>query len=400
MKILVLCPLYPIPTDNGEKRRILAFLKYFSKNHDVTVLGMSSQPQKLFQTEQWIAEIVQWQDRKFWPVLKSIFSKHTYREIKFWNEELKIRIETMINQESFDVVWINFLNMVVYLEDSWDQISSNSFTVLDQHNVDTVFWKSFLMKSKNPLVRLLAYLEVKKAARNQRKWYSKFDAVASVSSQDLEVTKKFLQDKDSALWVVSNGVDSDFFKQKTDSSRQTEPVIAYSGSMDAYMNQEAVLWFHERIWPKIQEEVPGTQFLIIGRNPSSQIRKLEKEEGIQVTGTVPDIREYLNLADVFVIPLRLGGGTKLKTMEAVSSGIPIVSTPEGVQGLSVQDQKHVLVSSDQDSFAENVIKLLQNPDLRVELAKNARNQLIQEYNWQAIYAEVENKLTECIQHNE
>ena len=162
--------------------------------------------------------------------------------------------------------------------------------------------------------------------------------------------------------------------------------------MDIRMNQHAVIWFLKRVFPMIQHQVPDIQFWIVGRNPPPHIRALDDEKSIIVTGTVSDVRDYYAQADVFIIPSRMGGGTKLKTLEAMAIGLPIVSTSIGAQGLNIQSGHHLYIEDSPNKFAKGVIALLQNDEKARAIGEEARAFVQKHHDWETIVSHVANKL--------
>jgi len=178
--------------------------------------------------------------------------------------------------------------------------------------------------------------------------------------------------------VVPNGADLSSFSP---AARQPgEPVLLYVGAMHYYPNIDAVHYFFETMFDRIREAVPNTQVQIVGHSPPHDIQEMARQPGIQVTGSVDDVRPYYSSATVFVVPLRLGGGTRLKIIEAMAMGLPVVSTSVGAEGLDLRDGQDILLANDPISFADATVRLLTDPGLRQHLAQNAR-QAAQRYDW-------------------
>jgi glycosyltransferase involved in cell wall biosynthesis len=169
----------------------------------------------------------------------------------------------------------------------------------------------------------------------------------------------------------------------------SKPVVLYTGSMDYPPNADAVTWFARAIWPAIQGQHPAARFLIVGRNPGSEVQALTTIPGISVTGTVPDVRPYFEQAKVYVVPLRSGSGTRLKILEAMAMGLPIVSTTLGFEGLDVRPGRDLLVADEPASFASAVVGLLADREARARLGIEARQTAEQRYSWDAVVRQQE-----------
>jgi glycosyltransferase involved in cell wall biosynthesis len=390
MKILCLSPVYPIPVDNGAKRRMMGFLDYFGPRHQVTLASPASGESLQNNEKSWTN--LEFQDRRSSPApaLLAVLSPFTYREVKFWFPGLQAEIHRHLQDHQYDVIWVNFLNMLRYLEGSKALKDRQGLIILDQHNVDSGFWSSFITNTRNPLVRLFASTEYNKALRRQRLWYPRCDAICSVSDEDREATRSYLGTGQPECWLVPNGVDAiSFAPPAADKRSDSRKNVVFMGSMDAFMNQEAAIWFARKVWPQVRQEHPAASFIIVGRDPAQRIRQLSDVPGVVVTGSVPDVKPYLEKADVFVNPVQLGGGTKLKTLEAMAMGLPIVSTPSGIQGLPVVGGEQLMIANGPEEFSDAVKLLLQDRERALQLGIRSRRFVETTYNWNKIYRQVE-----------
>jgi glycosyltransferase involved in cell wall biosynthesis len=175
---------------------------------------------------------------------------------------------------------------------------------------------------------------------------------------------------------------------------EQESAIVFTGSMDWMANEDGVRYFVRDILPRIRSEVPTAVFSVVGRNPSARLQALDsRQAGVRITGTVDDIRPYLNAGSVYVVPLRVGSGTRLKIFEAMAAGKAIVSTTIGAEGLPVTDQQNILLADDPDAFANCVISLLRDRDRRRTLGVAARQLVEERYSWKAAARRVDEVMT-------
>jgi glycosyltransferase involved in cell wall biosynthesis len=305
-------------------------------------------------------------------------------------------IGDLLETHQFDVVWVSTLNWVTYLEQCFRGSQSRPVLVLDQQNVYETYYGSFLVSRTNVAWKLGAALEMAKARRLQKRWFPRFDVVLSVSIEDVQETAQYV-DTHTRLWLAPNGVDTQYFQP----APRRDPAdgqfrLVFVGSMDVTMNQDAIRWFVSAVMPIIRHRVSGVELLIVGRNPPAAIRNLAERPGITVTGCVPDVREYYAQADVAVVPLRLGGGTKTKTLEAMAMGLPVISTTVGAQGLEVRSGRHLYISDNPEVFSLYAVELLTNPDIAAAVAAEARRLVEQQYGWESIVNEVDRKLTDLL----
>jgi glycosyltransferase involved in cell wall biosynthesis len=227
-------------------------------------------------------------------------------------------------------------------------------------------------------------------------WESKiaqrFDSCEVVS----ELDQKTLQDSypQTRIEVIPNGVDTHLYQPLA--TRAEKPTLMFVGKMDYFPCTDAALYFSKEVFPLIQRTLPDIKLLIVGVNPPPRILQLESES-IHVTGKVKDVLPYYQRSSACVVPLRAAGGTRLKILEAMALGRPVVSTSIGCEGLDVENEKHLLVADRPDRFSEQVIRLLVDRDLYDRIVANARQMVVAHYDWDSIadrmmsiYAELRN----------
>jgi glycosyltransferase involved in cell wall biosynthesis len=195
----------------------------------------------------------------------------------------------------------------------------------------------------------------------------------------------------SAAHVVQTGVDTRYFTPAAEEARRPAHLV-FTGSMDWLPNEDGMLYFVSEILPLIRRAEPGTTLSIIGRSPTPAVRRLEQEPGIEVTGSVDDVRPHVSAGSVYIVPLRVGGGTRLKIFEAMGMGKAIVSTTVGAEGLPVTDGGDILIADAPESFAGAVVRLLREDGLRRRLERAARALVVGRYDWSAVARDFEDAL--------
>ena len=211
---------------------------------------------------------------------------------------------------------------------------------------------------------------------------ARFDSVVCVSQEDCTLLRKELNLKNVA-GSVPTGVNLDYFARAVKSPKPY--TIAFLGSMDWIPNVDAVTWFVRDILPAIKKRFPHVRFLIIGRNPTTQVIALANgNSNVEVTGTVPDVRPFLSQAETMVVPLRIGGGTRIKIFEAMAAGIPVVSTKIGAEGLEITPGENILLADDPADFADKTCSLLEKPELRNSVGQAGRSLVKTKFGWAAV----------------
>jgi len=386
MRILMLSPELPWPLNMGSKIRIYYVLRELARaGHEVTLLTLAHEPyggSHLKVLESWCAGVhvvlVEHRPRQR-ASLRALFSTKPYRVAKFESREFRRRVADAL-RGAWDIVWVHFLETLAYLP--LDRLKEKGcLLLLDQHNADERFWGTYARKGP-PWVRFFALQNLWKLHKFQNHALRWVDVVLSVSREDAEFTRSRLPSPSTQVWEVPNGVDTEGLRPLEGAKRENR--VIFCGAMDVLMNIDAVEKFARRIFPKVREAVPDAEFWIVGRDPGSRVRALETLPGVRVTGPVEDVRPYYAKAKVAVAPFRYGGGTKLKVLEAMSLGVPVVATPVGCQGIEAIPGKHLLVAEDEREFAECVVTVLQDDDLRQRIAIHARRLVEQKYTWHSI----------------
>jgi sugar transferase (PEP-CTERM/EpsH1 system associated) len=328
--------------------------------------------------------------RREFAVIQALLSFQPYRVVKFWHRSFYQKVCQLLQSKAFDVIWIHCLNMAAYLNPA---LTHEAIVVLDQLDIDEFVWERYA-RNGNWAIRMFARWNLIKLRRFRERVLRYFDVILSVSEQEAEFTRKRAP-KSCRIWTVPNGVDVEYFRPPSEEGKKGN-IIMFSGSMDVTMNIDAVVRFVREIFPVIKKAIPDVEFWIVGRNPDLRVRKLVEISGVRVTGTVEDVRPYYERAKVFVAPLRYGAGTKLKILEAMAMGVPIVSTSVGCQGINVAWGKHLFVEDDNERMAERVIELLENESVREGLSAAGRALVEKKYSWQSVISETESKLQELV----
>jgi glycosyltransferase involved in cell wall biosynthesis len=259
--------------------------------------------------------------------------------------------------------------------------------VLFQHNVESEIWRRHAGTAANPAKRLVYGLEFKRIVAYEKAAMQRFHHVIAVSEHDRTLMTNWVEA--SRVTVVPTGVDLRQYQPEF-SEREVEPLVMFVGAMDWEPNIDAVEFFCKDIWPSIRAQVPQAKFRIVGRNPDRRVQNVV-DSSVEVTGRVPAVIDHLRQAAVVIVPLRIGGGTRLKIYEAMAAGKAIVSTSVGAEGLDVHHEQDILLADDPKKFAEAVIMLLQGKDARRRYERAAA-ELAARYDWSAVGAKFEEVL--------
>ncbi len=318
------------------------------------------------------------------------FSALPYFLAKCRRPHFRSTVEALLEREHFDVLFCDFLQTAVPLLHCTFEPK-----VVFEHNVEFQLRQRKWQVEKHPLRKVLFGTEWKRTRPLEARVCRSFDHVLTVSEEDQRtIQHEFGIDHVSTL---PTGVDTDYFHPLASHSEPGR--LAFVGSMDWDPNEDAVVWFLESIYPSIRQAVPNARLVVVGRNPSSRLLALaRKSPSVEITGWVPDVRPHLSQAEVVVVPLRIGGGTRIKIPEAMAMAKAVVSTPIGAEGLPFQDRKQIRIAEHARDFADDVVELLRNARVRSEMENAARREVTKNYSWETVVDKVEDVLRRVTSH--
>jgi glycosyltransferase involved in cell wall biosynthesis len=297
-----------------------------------------------------------------------------YAVSRFACFKIQDQLRTWFRGQRFDVAVCDFLDAAVNFPGRLIVPS-----VLFQHNVESEIWRRHAATAGNPARKLMYQMEFRKMLRYEQVAVRKFHHVIAVSENDRALMTHWV-DPDRVS-VVPTGVDLGQYRPDPE-GKEPGPVVSFVGAMDWEPNVDGVEYFCREIWPAIRAEMPEARFRIVGRNPDRRVQKWASDS-IEVTGRVPSVVEYLRQSAVVVVPLRIGGGTRLKIYEAMATAKAVVSTTVGAEGLEVRHGRDIMLADDSQSFAHAVIMLLKDRELRCRYEKAAAETAAR-YDWPAI----------------
>jgi sugar transferase (PEP-CTERM/EpsH1 system associated) len=374
------------PIDKGGKIRTYNMLKELKREHRITYLTLDDGTADAAARERAIEYchdlvcVPHTQRQKFTAgfyaaLFSNLVSSLPYAIKKYTSPELRQEISRRAGD--CDVVVCDFLAPAANVP-----ANLGKPTVLFQHNVEAMIWKRHCEVQNNPLKKAYLFAQWKKMRAFERRMCRSFDSVVAVSEEDcVQMRSEYGAEN---VFDVPTGVDTEFFRP-SGVEKSAAHNLVFTGSMDWLPNEDAIRYFTEQIMPRIKSQIPDATLTVVGRNPYQSLVELAKtDDSVVVTGRVDDVRPYMERAAAYVVPLRVGGGTRLKIFEAMAMEKPIVSTTIGAEGLPVSDGAELLLADTPDSFAAAVVRVLQDSDLANELAQRAANLVRAEFGWQKV----------------
>jgi polysaccharide biosynthesis protein PslH len=318
--------------------------------------------------------------------LRRLANPAPYAVSKFTDRDVVRTLRDWLPSDRFDVAVCDFLSASLNFPEILPMPC-----VLFQHNVESSLWARMAKTETNPVRKLSYRIESAKMERYERAALRRFHHVIAVSETDKQ--QMLAMDPQCAISVVPTGVDTEKY-QVFPSASGDPPCIVFTGSMDWEPNIDAMEYFCREIWPSVVNQFPAAKFQIVGRNPHSRVKQLASAT-VEVTGTVPSVSDYLRDAAVVIVPLRIGGGTRLKIFEAMAMGKALVSTTIGAEGLDVKSGDNCILADDPAGFANSILTLLSDVPLRRKYEKAAAA-LAARYDWSNIAKQFEEVLQQAI----
>ncbi len=387
LNILFVSATVPYPTIDGGRIRVLSLVSnlcQFNKVAFLTFITSAKDEEGIEKLRELGIEVVgvRWNyDDKasnLSILLSQIIRGKPLTVAKYYSPKMLDELNRLINERNFDVIHFEMLHTGQYLSSL--HASHSVKTILDQQNIDSLIWQRLFRTESNPIKKLAYHWQYRSFTKFERKLCPDFSTCVCVSDED---RKRLLQICPTANTdVAPNGVDLEYFEPVNENIQKS--MLVFTGSMDWQPNEDAVLFFCDHIFPLIKAKIPKIAFYIVGSKPTERVLQLDNIEGVTVTGFVDDVRSYIADAEVYVVPLRIGGGTRLKILQAFAMEKSVVSTSVGCEGIDVTDGENILISDEPSQFAENVIRLLMDRQLSHKLGENGRNLVQQKYEWRAI----------------
>ena len=385
MKILWLKTELLHPVDKGGKIRTYQMLRELKKAHHITYLTLDDGSATLDAREQsaeYAHETItiphttsaKFSAKFYFELANNFISKLPYALQKYVSPKMRTSIIETINSNNFDIIVCDFLTPAVNLP-----ADIKAATLLFQHNVEAMIWRRHFEVTKNAAKKAYMKIQWQKMFDYEKEACRNFNWIAAVSKEDADIMRS-----NYCITNISDiptGVDTDFFCPDGNVEKD-EFNLVFTGSMDWLPNDDAIHWFVEEILPLIRDRIPKISLTIVGRNPSQRLLELSKKEmSIIVTGRVEDVRPFMNKASVYVVPIRIGGGTRLKIYEAMAMELPVVSTTIGAEGLPIKNDVEINLCDTPHEFAEAVIKLLTEKKVAKTIASKAAKKVREEFGW-------------------
>jgi glycosyltransferase involved in cell wall biosynthesis len=385
MRILILSPTLPYPPASGFAIRVYQFLRLLARAHTVTLLAYVTPEETdgvaaLEALGVGVHTVIRAPatSEKRWAQLRSVLSLESFQRRNAWSDEMQQKLEALSRRDRYDVIQVETSQLVCF------DFDPRAVLVVDEH--DIVYELLHRMSQTDPSIvrRFYNWTEYKKFRRDEIRTWRRAAGCVTTSAREERIIRPLAPN--TPILVAPNGVDVDYFQPSH--ADVDAGAIVMTGFMKTRPNIDAALFFVKHTLPRIVAARANAVFYIVGGGPPDEIKRLASPN-VVVTDAVPDVRPFVHKAAVFVVPMRIGGGTRLKVLEGLAMQKPMVSTSLGCEGIEVRHAEHLLIADEPAAFADAVIRLLDDRALGDKLARAGRALVERRYQWASIVAEVE-----------
>lgn len=386
MNILFITEQFPWPLHDGGNLRTWHLLHGLCQDHDVTLLSHQGIVEPSVEHLPSIQQVVTVSRPQKWKRLLSNARTMGIRNqpvfvLKNWSKSLLKEADRLIAAKDFDAVHFNHLDTACFaLKHDW-----RAKMVFDSHNCLSVMASQVAAARQNPLSKKLFYRESRVLQAAEQKVCLRMDATLVCSNDDANAFRRFCPEGNYV--IAPNGVDTAYFSALEQPSVERGAIV-FTGAMNYFPNEQAALFLCRSVLPILRNLRTKWRVYLVGSSPSRGVKALHNGQDVFVTGRVPDVRPYLNRAQVVIVPLLHGSGTRLKILEAFAMGKAVVSTRIGAQGIDATDGREILLADEPRDFAERVTKLLECPAQAEAIGEAARRFVEENHDWSDIQGTV------------
>lgn len=379
MKILYITQLLPYPLDTGGKIKTYKTIQLLSKHHQIYLVCFVAKASGLRYKKE-LEKLCQKVKVFVWPltsarykkilnkVFLNFFSLTPFIFYRYFNPKMKQFINDLLKKEKFEAIHVDHLNMFQYLPKK-----KNCPWVLEEHNIESQGKFSIAQKEKFPF-NLVFFWEAVRLWLQEKNWFRRFDYILAISEKDKKTILRRGGKKKRVLVLPTPMKAKNLFLWGKKN-------ILFIGLLSWWPNKDGFYWFYQKVFPLIKNKMPRVKFIVVGAEARRRMKDhAEKDPCLQLAGYVKDIKPFLKKAGVFIIPLRMGSGIRIKALSAMKAGIPIVSTRKGTEGLPVLDNKEVLLADNPGNFAKAVVNILGDCQLAKKISKNSLEFIRKKYN--------------------
>ncbi len=383
MRILMLTPYLPYPLHSGGQIRTYNLLKQLTAKHEVTLFALikdETEKQYIEELEKYCKKVRVFKRTKkpftLSNIIRTAISSYPFLVIRNYVSEVRDAVQKELKENSYDVIHAETFYMMPHLP------PTHIPTLLVEQTIEYLGYESYAAKV-SPLLKPILKIDIHKIKKWERFFWNYCDQLVVMSDEDKKFIAAEIGDK-KKIEVVENGVDTAWFAEKK-RQEPDQPTLLSVGTFKWLPNIEAVTFLVEKVWPLVKKMIPNCKLWIVGASPTDQILAFSRtDSSITVTGNIPDIRDAFTQSHLLAAPVFSGKGTRYKILEALATETPVVATQTAVEGLGVENKKHVCISNTAEEMSAAVVELLKSKELRKSLAQNGKKYVTEHFDWKMI----------------
>ena len=385
MHLLQFAPRVCWPLDTGAKLRNYNLARALSAQAQVSLLAFAEGDQSAAELDKVYERVVSIPRTGAYSVgnvLRGSFGKTPLPLLNYTTGEMKQVLAHLLSESDFDLIQIESVHLMNYLP-TVRAARSEPLVVCDWHNVESELVQQYGERERNVARRVYARKTARLMRDAEKRALTEFDAHLVVSDEDAD--RLHAVDSSARVFVIENGVDGSQYASEVSAAKNR---VVFVGSMDYHANIDGARSFARHAWPRLRKSKPELVCTIVGRHPSPRVRELSAIPGIEVTGRVEDVRPYYREAIAAIVPLNVGGGSRLKILEAMAAGVPVVSTVRGAEGLTVTTNENIVLVDSIEELAAAVVRIIDDQNLRQHLIEGGKKLVAEHYDWSNIGAKL------------
>jgi len=380
MRLLQFAPRVPWPLDTGAKLRNYHLARVLGEQAQVTLLAFTQTrdpAERRLDAYESVVTVRRDGAYSIDKVIRGAIGRTPLPLLNYTTLEMRVTLAAVLIEHAYDIVQVESIHLMNYLPEIF-AAPNRPLVICDWHNIESGLMRQYGSRQRNLARRAYARKTARLMNEFERRALDQFDAHLVVSAEDARRLRKLKAE--AKIFTIENGVDAASFSLAGEAPKTR---VVFVGSMDYHANIDGAVQFAREVWPLIRQAHPELIFTIVGRNPSATVRGLSAIGGIEVTGSVVDVRPYYHEAIAAVVPLNVGGGSRLKILEAMAADVPVIATPRGAEGLTVEDGRNILLR-ETSQLASTINQVIEDSELRRQLIEGGHQLINEHYDWSRI----------------
>lgn len=384
LRVLQFAPRTPWPLDTGAKLRNYHLARILATQAHISLLAFGDKQDEtaLETVYERIVTVPRLAEYSFTKVLRGAVGRTPLPLLNYTTKEMSRTLADVLAKNDFDIVQVESVHLMNYLP-VIRAARSHPIVVCDWHNIESDLMRQYAEREQSLARKTYARRTARLMNEFEMKALDEFDGHIVVSKQDAERLRQM--NPRARIVVIENGVDVSYYAGEQSAGKKR---IVFVGSMDYHANIDGAIDFARKVWPTVRKQKPELVFTIVGRDPSPEVRALSSIDGVEVTGSVDDVRPFYREAIAAVVPLNVGGGSRLKILEAMAAGVPVVSTKLGAEGLDSSDGENILLTDEPGQIAEAIIRIIDDHELAKRLIAGGYALIRKRYDWSTLGAKL------------